>query len=170
MPQKVLILLLSVLVGASTSASADQPQSLSASIDGKNFVSDDDTILLVPVKGSFSLQASTAGAASWPPPKTAIDRLSINCNADSLAQPLKMTASDFAPHLCRVSFEQGQPAGSDRPTVSYELDKAASDPVFEITAVRGKVIEGRFAFTMKSDSGKTLRISDGRFVAEDRQL
>lgn len=153
---------------AAGQARADEPQSLSAQVDGKAFVSDDDDILLVPVMGTFTLSASTAGAASWPPPKTPIDRVTITCKAESLAQPLKLTAKEFAAPVCRASFEQGRPPGMDQSGVVYELDKSR-DILFEITAVRGKVIEGRFAFTMKNDSGKALAISDGRFVAEDRQ-
>lgn len=149
---------------------ADQPQSLTAQVAGKVFTSDDDGILLVPVQGSFTLQAATAGAASWPPPKTPIDRLSISCDADSLAKPLKLTAREFQDSDCRASFEVGVAAGSSESPVKYELDKSSSDTLFEITAVRGKVIEGRFRFTMKSEAGATLAISDGRFVAEDRQL
>ena len=62
-------------------AQADKtPQRLSATVDGKLFERDDDGILyLVPTKGVLSLMASTKGAAAYPPPKTPVNKLSINC-------------------------------------------------------------------------------------------
>jgi hypothetical protein len=62
-------------------ARADTPQKLSATVDGKLFESDDDSIMyLLPRPGVFNLIASTKGSATYPPPKTPVDRLSINCN------------------------------------------------------------------------------------------
>ena len=52
----------------------------------------------------------------------------------------------------------------------FTLDKSAADTLFEIVATHGKTIEGRFAFRLKSKAGTTLVVSDGTFVAEDRQL
>jgi len=49
---------------ATASAWANETQSLTAKIDGAAFAADDNTILLVPLKGTFTLQAATAGAAA----------------------------------------------------------------------------------------------------------
>jgi hypothetical protein len=150
-------------------ANANEPQSLTAKVDGAAFAGDDDTILLVPLKDTFTLQAATAGAAGYPPPKTPIDRLSITCTAFTPGQAMKLGAKEFAASVCRATFAKGaREAGKEDD--EYSLDKSAAGILFEITASHGKVIEGRFAFPMKNKAGKALTISDGHFVAEDRQL
>jgi hypothetical protein len=151
------------------SASANEPQSLTAKIDGAAFAGDDDTILLVPLKDTFTFQAATAGAAAYPPPKTPIDRLSITCTAFTPGQPMKLGNKEFASSACRATFSKGA-SGAGKDDDEYSLDKAGAGILFEITASHGKVIEGRFAFPMKNKAGKMLTISDGHFVAEDRQL
>lgn len=148
---------------------AGEPQSFSAKIDGAVFAGDDDTILLVPLPNTFSLMVSTAGAAAYPPPKTPIDRLSITCTRYTPGQPLKLTSKDFAAAACNATFSKAaRAAGED--TTEYSLDKDSPVTLFEITAAHGKLIEGRFAFRMTSKGGNALTVSDGRFVAEDRQL
>jgi hypothetical protein len=157
-----------IAIFAAAYAIANEPQSLSAKVDGAAFAGDDDTILLVPLKGTFTLQAATAGAAAYPPPKTPIDRLSITCDAFTPGQPMTLGAKDFASSQCRATFIKGAAAGAEGD--EYSLDKTGAGILFEITSSRGKVIEGRFAFPMKNKAGKTLTLSDGHFVAEDRQL
>lgn len=160
------LLCLAILHAAA--AGADEPQSLTAKVDGAAFAADDHTILLVPLKGTFTLQAATAGAAAYPPPKTPIDRLSITCDAFTPGQPMTLGAKDFASSDCRATFVKGAAAGAEGD--EYALDKSGAGILFEITVSHGKVIEGRFAFPMKNKAGKALTLSDGHFVAEDRQL
>lgn len=162
------LVMLATLCG-SVCANADEPQSLSAKVDGASFVSDDDSILLVPLPHTFTLNAATAGASSYPPPKSPIDHLSITCKAFTAGQTMKLVSKDFASSACLAQFEKGS-AISGQPADPYTLDKDSPDTLFEITAAHGKVIEGRFQFHMKNAAGKTLTISDGHFVAEDRQL
>ncbi len=157
------------IVCISGGAHAGTPQSLSAKIDGAAFAGDDDTILLVPLPNTFSLMASTAGAAAYPPPKTPIDRLSITCTMYTPGQSFKLTSKDFAAAACNATFSKAARAPGEKAT-EYALDKDSTATLFEITAAHDKVIEGRFAFRLKSERGETLTISDGHFVAEDRQL
>ncbi|MEO7325955.1 MAG: hypothetical protein ABIW82_14115 [Dokdonella sp.] len=160
--------LLATLCG-SVCAYADEPQSLSAKVDGASFVSDDHSILLVPLPNTFTLKAATAGASSYPPPKTPIDHLSITCDAFTAGQTMKWVSKDFASNACFAHFEKGS-ANSGPSVDEYTIDKDNPDTLFEITAAHGKVIEGRFQFHMKNAAGKTLTIEDGHFVAQDRQL
>ncbi len=160
--------LLCVGILAACCANANEPQSLTMKVDGAAFAGDDDTILLVPLKDTFTLQAATAGAAAYPPPKTPIDRLSITCDAYRPGQTMTLGAKDFDSSQCRATFSKGAAGGAEGD--EYTLDKSGAGILFEITASHGKVIEGRFAFPMKNKSGKALSLSDGHFVAEDRQL
>ena len=160
-------LLVLLMLGASAAAIANEPQSLTATVDDKAFAGDDDTITLVPLpSGAFSLSVATAGAASWPPPKTPIDRLAIVCRGFEPGKLLKLGKAEFGNSSCDATFSKGEAQGSDE----YALDKDSSATLFEITATHGKVIEGRFELHMKNKAGKGLAITGGRFVAEDRQL
>jgi hypothetical protein len=152
------------------SVGANEPQSLSATIDGNRFAGDDDTILLVPLpSGPFTLNAATAGAASYPSPKTPIDRLSIMCRGYAPGKLMKLGSKDFDNAACNVTLTKAaKEPGKD--AQEYSLDKRSPATVFEITAAHGKVIEGRFGFHLVDKAGHTLVISDGTFVAEDRQL
>lgn len=158
-----------ILAAAPFASQAETVQSLQATIDGKAFVSDDDSITLIPVSGSFTLVALTAGASSWPPPKTPIDRLSIVCDGYKEGQTLVVDAADFDRSLCNVTFTVGHRGMGEAPDAEYRLDKSFADNRFEITAAHGKTIEGRFSFQLKDAAGKTLALTDGRFVAEDQQ-
>lgn len=163
------ILTVSILFGAAA-ARAEQPQALSADVDGKAFVSDDDSILLVPVAGTFTLMASTKGAAAYPPPKTPIDRLSVTCD-DPKGKPVRFDSQKFANrNACRASFEKGEDKAAGVAEVEYELDTSSKQNFFEISAVTGKVYEGTFQFSMKAANGAKLTITSGKFKAEDRQL
>jgi hypothetical protein len=159
-----------LMLSASISAGANEPQSLGAKVDGAAYAGDDDTILFVPLpSGAFSLGAATAGAASWPPPKTPINRLSIVCRGFEAGKTLKLGSKEFDNSSCDATFGKGaSEAGKDAD--DYALDKNSTATLFEITAARGKVIEGRFELHLKNKAGKALAITDGRFVAEDRQL
>lgn len=151
-------------------AGAKTPQKLSATIAGKSFESDDDGILyLMPAKTGLNLIASTKGASAYPPPKTPVDRLSINCrNFDS--KPRKYGPKDFGSHGCEVTFTKGvSPKPFGDPEAEYRIVDGKNS--FEITSVSGKVIEGRFSFEMIDPKTKArLSITDGIFKAEDRQL
>jgi hypothetical protein len=160
---------LTLLAALCASVDANEPQTLSARIDGATFLSDDDSILLVPLTHTFTLNAATAGASSYPPPKTPVDRLSITCKAFTPGQTLKLVGKDFASSACQATFSKG-PRGSGANPDEYSLDKGSADTLFEITAAHDKVIEGRFEFHLKNAAGKALTVSDGRFVVEDRQL
>ncbi|WP_171089100.1 hypothetical protein [Usitatibacter rugosus] len=165
----VATLMIASILAAPTAVLADTPQSLSAKIGGKPFESDDDGILyLMPTKSTLNLMAATKGASAYPPPKTPIDRLAIMCkNFD--AKPVKYAAKDFGGHGCEVKFVQGvskTPMGE--PQAEYRI--APGNNVLEITSVKGKVIEGKFAFELVEVKTKAkLSITDGTFKAEDRQ-
>jgi hypothetical protein len=154
-----------------TVSSAEEPQSLSALVDGARFAGDNHTILLVPLpSGEFTLNVATAGAASWPPPKTPIERLSVVCKGYAPGKTFKLGSADFGgTSNCYARFikESAEP-GKDAD--EYSLDKAHPTISFEVTAAHGKVIEGSFQMRLANKAGKVLTITDGRFVAEDRQL
>lgn len=151
-------------------AGAKEPQSLSATVDGDRFAGDDHTILLVPLpSGEFSLQAATAGAASYPPPKTPVDRLSIMCQGYAPGKAMKLGSKEFATSGCNATFTKAA-AEAGKEAEEYSLDKRNPDTLFEVTAAHGKVSEGRFEFHMTNKAGKALVVSGGAFVIEDRQL
>lgn len=156
---------------ACTACGAEEPQSLSALVDGTRFAGDNDTIVLVPLpSGQFTLDAATAGAAGWPPPKTPIERLSIVCKGYAPGKTFKLGSADFgASSHCYAKFikESSEPG---KAADEYLLDKANPTISFEVTAAHGKVIEGTFQMRLINSSGRTLTIGDGHFVAEDRQL
>lgn len=152
-------------------AQADTPQRLGATVDGKVFESDDDSILyLMPTKTSLNLIAKTKGAAAYPPPKTPIDQLSIHCrNFD--AKPVKFAFSYAGNQSCEVTFSKGLSTEMlGKPQAQYQL-AANGKNQFEITSVKGKVIEGTFSFELVEEKTKArLTITGGTFKAEDRQL
>ncbi|MES2935248.1 MAG: hypothetical protein V4805_17375 [Pseudomonadota bacterium] len=150
-------------------AHAKTPQQLSAKVGGQLFESDDDGILyLIPTKGVFNLIASTKGASAYPPPTALSDRLSIICrNFDG--KPIKYLAKDFGNHGCEARFIKGESKKPFGDPVA-EFDARDGKNMIEITAVNGKVIEGKFYFEMKDIKTKApLGISEGTFKAEDRQ-
>lgn len=158
------------LLAASIGAGADEPQSLGARVDGTAYAGDDDTIQFVPLpSGAFSLGAATAGAASWPPPKTPIDRLSITCRGFEPGKPLDLGSKEFDNSSCDATFSKGAREGGTEAD-DYALDKNSAETSFRITASHGKVVEGTFRLRLRNKAGKVLVISDGHFVAEDRQL
>lgn len=145
-------------------------QRLSATVDGKAFESDDDGIMyLMPRKGVLNLMASTKGASAYPPPKTPVDKLSINCdNYDG--KPVKFTFAKSGSRSCEVSFTKGvskKPFGD--PEAEYRIVDGKNH--LEITLVKGKVIEGTFSFDLVEVKTKAkMSITGGTFKAEDRQL
>lgn len=151
-------------------AQTKTPQRLSATVDGKLFESDDESIMyLVPTKGVLNLMASTKGSAAYPPPKTPVDKLSINCrNYDG--KPVKFTFANSGSRGCEVTFSKGlskQPFGD--PQAEYRLADGKNQ--LEITSVNGKVIEGTFSFELVEVKTKArMTITGGTFKAEDRQL
>ena len=150
-------------------AAQAETQRLGATVDGKAFESDDDGIVfLIPTKGVLNLMASTKGASAYPPPKTPIDKLSINCrNYDG--KPVKFTFPAAGSRSCEVSFAKGvskQPFGE--PQAEYRLADGKNQ--LEVTSVKGKVIEGSFSFDLVEVKTKArLSITGGSFKAEDRQ-
>ena len=152
-------------------AQADNtPQRLSATVDGKVFESDDDGITyLIPTKGVLNLIASTKGASAYPPPKTPVDKLSINCrNYD--AKPVKFTFATSGSRSCEVSFTKGvsqKPFGD--PQAEYQLADGKNQ--LEITSVKGKVIEGTFSFQLVEVKTKAkMTMTGGTFKAEEREV
>jgi hypothetical protein len=158
-----------ILIAVSFAGHAETVQSLQATIDGKAFVSDDESITLIPVSGSFTLVALTAGASDWPPPKTPVDRLAIFCDDYEEGQTLVLDSEDFDRSACDVTFTVGHRGMGEASDAEYRLDKSFEGNRFEITSVRDKTIMGRFAFQMKDEAGRILSITDGRFLAEDQQ-
>ena len=111
------------------SALADKtPQSLSAKVDGKVFESDDDGIMyLIPTKGVLNLIASTKGASAYPPPKTPVDKLSINCSSFD-GKPTKYTFANSGSRICDISFTKGvsqKPFGDQWPNTDWWATKAS---------------------------------------------
>ena len=151
-------------------AHAEHPQSLGARIGDAAFESGDAEISFIATRGAFTLSASTRGASAWPPPKTRIDRLSIVCDGFVDGQPLRLDHAAFARSTCSVVFDRGNKPMGGAPDASFHLDKASTDNRFEITAANGKVYTGTFSFVLVDDAGATLRIAQGHFEAEDRQL
>ena len=153
-----------------TALAEKTPQRLSATVDGKLFESDDDGILyLIPINGVLNLMASTKGAAAYPPPKTPVDKLSINCKSFD-GKPVKFSFPKSGSKSCEITYTKGvstKPFGD--PQAEYRL--ADGDNQFEITSVKGKVIEGTFSFEMVDVKTKAkMTITGGTFKAEDRQL
>ena len=167
-------LALALLIGGLTlpfAAQADKvPQRLSATVDGKVFESDDDGILyLIPTKGVLNLIASTKGASAYPPPKTPVDKLSINCrNYDG--KPVKFTFASSGSRSCEVSFTKGvSPKPFGDPQAEYRLVDGKNQ--LEVTSVKDKVIEGTFSFELVDVKTKAkMAITGGTFKAEDRQM
>jgi hypothetical protein len=151
-------------------AHAEHPQSLGARIGDAAFESGDAEISFIATRGAFTLSASTRGASAWPPPKTRIDRLSIVCDGFVDGQPLRLDHAAFARSTCSVVFDRGSKPMGGAADATYHLDKASVDNRFEITAANGKVYTGSFSFVLVDDTGASLRVADGRFEAEDRQL
>ncbi len=158
------------LLLASAPVFAEQTQSLSAQVGVIAFQSGDEEIVLVPIDASFSLTASTLGAAAWPPPKTRIDRLSITCDGFKPGQTLVLDDKAFQRSTCDVSFKKGDKPMGEEPDAEYRLDKDSSDNRFEITQAHDKVYEGVFQFDLKDANGASIKLRNGRFVIEDRQL
>ncbi len=162
--------LMAFSLAAPLAAMAKTSQSLSALVDGKLFESDDDGIMyLMPTKGVLNLIASTKGASAYPPPKTPVDNLSINCdNFDG--KPVKFAFAKSGSRSCEVSFTQGvsqKPFGE--PVAEYRMVDGKNQ--LEITSVNGKVIEGTFSFELVNVKTKAkMTITNGKFKAEDRQM
>jgi hypothetical protein len=165
-----LISLTFLAFAALSSAHANEPQSMTAQVGDIAFESGDEEITLVPVGGNFSLSASTKGAATWPPPKTRVDRLSIVCDGFEAGKPLALDHKIFERSTCDVTFDKGSKPMGGAPDAEYRLDKDSSDNRFEITRADGKVYEGTFSFHLKDGKGGSIAITDGRFKVEDRQL
>ena len=145
-------------------------QRLSANVDGKVFESDDDGIMyLIPRKGVLNLIASTKGSSAYPPPKTPVDKLSINCN-DYDGKPVKFSFAKSGSRICEVTFTKGvsqKPFGE--PQAEYRLADGKNS--LEITSVKSKLIEGTFSFDLIEVKSKVkMSITGGTFKAEDRQL
>lgn len=160
-------------LACSFTASASEPQSLSALIDSTAFVSDDKGITLVPIGdagGSFSLSAITQGASAYPPPKTPVDRLSIICGGMVAGKPTKLDSKWFSRAECDVRFVKGVKMMGGDPDAEYKLDKQYAGNVFEVESAAGKRYSGRFSFRLVDAKGTEHLVTDGKFVIEDRQL
>ncbi len=154
-------------------ATASEPQSLSARIDGTSFTSDDDGITLVPIgnaSGSFSLSATTQGGSAYPPPKTPVDRLSIICSGLVAGKPMKLDSKSFSRAECDVRFVKGVKMMGGDPDAEYTLDKDHAGNLFEVETVTSKRYAGHFSFRLVDAQGAAHLVTDGKFVAEDRQL
>ena len=152
-----------------TAHAADTTQQFSANIAGKTWESDNDGLLLIfPTKGVFNINAVTKGASAYPPPKTPVDRLHIMCTGYA-GKAAKFGPAEFTSRRCYATFQRGTKPYGKAPDAEFTTDGAANS--LEITAVRGKVLEGRFSFEMKDKAtGERISIKDGKFLVEDRQL
>ena len=162
--------LLTITCSVPTLALADVPQNLSATVDGKRFESDNDSITyLMPRKGVLNLIAKTKGSSAYPPPKTPVDQLSIICNHFE-SKPVKFSFPKAGSPSCEVRFSKGlSKEMMGDPQAEYRL--VDGNNLLEITSVQGKVIEGKFSFELIEIKTKArLVISGGVFKAEDRQL
>jgi hypothetical protein len=159
------ILLPSLIAFSAIAINANEPQSFTANVDGASFAGDDDTILFVPLpSGAFSLGVSTAGATAYPPPKTPVDEISIVCEGFTPGKTLKLDNKALSSASCDATFKRG----ADGTRFSLDKDNPANQ--FEISSSHGKVIEGSVELHLKNPAGKSMTISNGRFVAEDRQI
>lgn len=169
MPRSLTCLALAALALSSTVQAAG-PQSMTAQVGDIAFESGDDEIVLVPIDRSFSLSASTRGAAAWPPPKTRIDRLSISCDGFEAGKPFVLDHKAFERSTCDVTFAKGSKPMGGEPDAAYRLDKDSADNRFEIVHAEGKVYEGTFSFRLVDGNGGSISVANGRFKVEDRQL
>lgn len=165
----ILIAALAACAALSSNAIADESQSLSAQIDGEEFVAEDATIVFVAENGALTLTAATAGANANPPLNKRIDTLSIRCNAYTTEQPAKWSAKELASDACQINFSKGSPHGGEGMNIDYELDKNSAANRFEINSTRGATVEGCFEFRLNSATGSTMTIRDGRFKVEHRK-
>jgi hypothetical protein len=158
-----------MLSGGNVAAQTKTTQTLTATVDGKVFESDDDGISLIPVAKSFTVSAITKGFSGYPSPPGLSDRLSIACrNYEGKAR--KYAAEDFSTDRCSASFEKGrpkQPGGKSE--AQFVHNKKSSKSFVEVTKVNGKVIEGKFLIEMTEEGGKKAITAEGTFKAEDRQ-
>ena len=148
-----------------------ETQSLTASVGGTKFESDDPGITyLMPTKTVLNLIAKTKGASAYPPPKTPIDRLSIVCK-NFQGKAVRFEAKDFGGHGCEAVFVKGEsPKPFGEPQAEYRMVPGGKNWI-EITGVKGKVIDGKFALEAADTKTKaTIVITEGVFRAEDRQL
>ena len=83
---------------------------------------------------------------------------------------MRLDAAAFARSTCSVVFERGSQPMGGAAEVNYHLDKDSTDNRFEIASANGKVYAGTFSFVLVDDAGTSMRIANGRFEAEDRQL
>lgn len=148
-----------------------ETQNLSANVAGTKFESDDDGITyLMPTRTVLNVIAKTKGAMAYPPPKTPIDRLSIVCK-NFQGKPVRFEAKDFGGHGCEATFVKGEsktPMGE--PQAEYQVVPGGKNS-FEVTSVKGKVIEGKFALELADKKTKAkIAITEGTFKAEDRQM
>jgi hypothetical protein len=160
-------------LACSVPAAATEPQSFTARIDNSTFVSDDEGITFVPVgnvSGSFSLSATTQGGSAYPPPKTPVDRLSIICSGLVVGKPVKLDSSTFSRAECDVRFVKGVKMMGGDPDTEYTLDKAYAGNVFDVEEVVGKRYSGHFSFRLLDAQGAAHLVTEGKFIAEDRQL
>jgi hypothetical protein len=146
-----------------------EKQTFKATIGGTAFESDDDGILyLLPVKGTLNLQASTKGASAYPPPKTPIDKFSFVCRGFE-GKPVVLS---FKSGGCELKFTKNvsQKMGGD-PSEKQHFAVGGKNQSFEVTAVRGEIIEGKFRVEVKEAApGSAPLVIEGSFKAEDRQL
>jgi len=149
---------------------AETPQTFTAQVGDIALESGDSEITLVPIRGNFSLSASTRGASAYPPPKTRIDRLSIVCDGFEEGKALRLDHRSFERSVCDVTFDKGTKPMGGSPDATFHLDKDSAENRFEITNASGKVYEGTFNFRLKDGQGNAISVSQGRFKAEDRQL
>lgn len=153
-------------------AALAETQSLNARLGATEFVSDDDSISLIPVgnsSGSFSLSATTKGASAWPPPKTLVDRIGIVCSGLAAGKPVKLDSQNFSRAECDVRFSKGVKVMGGEPDAEYKLDKQYAGNRFEVERAEGKRYIGSFSFRLLDAAGQAHPLS-GRFEAEDRQL
>ena len=148
-----------------------EPQSLSATVAGKVFESDDDGITYVPLKSSFSISAGTKGYSKYPPPPGLSDRLSLNCTVFD-GKPRRYSHEDFNNGRCHATFTKGvSKQAFGKPEAEYTGARKVGNGTFiEITRISGKVMEGRFAVDMLDEKGGKLAVTAGSFKVEDRQL
>lgn len=151
-----------------------EKQALKANVGGAVFESDDDGILLVPTKGSFTISASTKGFSAYPSPPGLSDRLMIACrNFES--KPIKYSTADFSDGRCNASFTKGQskqPFGKPVAEYASRRDATLKKSFIEITGAKGKVMEGKFLVELvleDSPKGTKPIVAEGTFTAEDRQ-
>lgn len=173
MKAKLKLVICALVVAASTTTHADEiKQSLKATVSGAVtgvFESDNDGINVVPVAGSFNIQASTKGFMGYPPPPGHPNRLSISCDTPKAPAKLKMGSGNAG--TCRASYTVNDRGMMNaKPFDAQYASIGDADSYVDITKIKGKIIEAKFVIKLVDNATKQAITLTGTVQGEDRQM